>query len=474
MSCKRGKRILSFAFLLVLVSSNSLLCQILQSRTSLQQKPPLIHKVELLNGLRLVMVQTNTAPRIALSLLIKAGSALDLPSKGGTAYLAAQGLRFANERETLEHLSEEMEDLGAELKIRVDQDSTVFQTEVPAHNLESFLDLLSHMVLRPLFQLDGIEKLKQQVITSKIESPDPVELAKEKLRSLVFGEHPYGKPNYGELRSIANVHPQDLAKFHKTYYCPNNAALVLAGDIESSRMGRLVREKLGGWVRGAKVEVELPKAPIKEAFSILVVRDKQEEVAIAFGHSGTPRVSSDYYALTAMNLILGGLGNGSRLAERFVARGINFRSLESEFQFAYFGGLFQVTSVIPSGSVTLALETILQVVEALKNSPIKESELVAAKERLLGQYAEILNSPSLVAEQLTCVELYDLASDFLVSFPNRVQEITPQRVEEVSKNYLSTSRAAAVIVGTCDSSSPELRKLGAVDITERSAGRRPN
>src|SRR5438093_686109 len=83
---------------------------------------------------------------------------------------------------------------------------SVFQPEVPAHNLESFLDLLSHMVLRPLFQLGGVEKLKQQVITSKIESPDPVELAKEKLRSLIFGEHPYGKPNYGELQSIANIH----------------------------------------------------------------------------------------------------------------------------------------------------------------------------------------------------------------------------------------------------------------------------
>ena len=164
MSCKRGKRILSLAFLLALVSSNSLLCQTPQSRTILQ-KPPLIHKVELLNGLRLVMVQTNGAPRIALSLLIKAGSTLDLPNKRGTAYLTAQSVRFANERETLEHLNEEMEDLGARLEIRVDQDSTLFQAEIPAPNLESFLDFLSHMVLRPLFQLEGVGKLKHQVIT---------------------------------------------------------------------------------------------------------------------------------------------------------------------------------------------------------------------------------------------------------------------------------------------------------------------
>ena len=99
-----------------------------------------------------------------------------------------------------------MEDLGAELKIRVDQDSTVFEAEVPAPNLESFLELLSHLVLRPVFQPDGLEKLKQQVVVSKIGSPVPVELAKEKLRSLVFDKHPYGRPIY-DLQSAARIRP---------------------------------------------------------------------------------------------------------------------------------------------------------------------------------------------------------------------------------------------------------------------------
>src|SRR4249920_1467947 len=100
---KGRKCILPFAFLLLLVSVSSdfLLCQTPQSATPLP-KPPLIRRVELLNGLRVVMVQTNAAPRIALNLLIKAGCALDFPSKPGIAYLTAQSLRFANERETVE------------------------------------------------------------------------------------------------------------------------------------------------------------------------------------------------------------------------------------------------------------------------------------------------------------------------------------------------------------------------------------
>jgi zinc protease len=239
-------------------------------------------------------------------------------------------------------------------------------------------------------------------------------------------------------------------------------------------MGKLVRENLGGWVKGGKVEVEFPEVPAKDGFSMLLVKDKHEEVAMAFGHTGPARVSPDYYAVTTMNLILGGLGNSSRLAQGFLSRDITYRFLESEFQFAFLGGLFQVAVVIPSSFVTPALETVLQIVEALKSSPIKESELAAAKEQLVGWYTATLNSPSLVANQVSSMELYDIGSDFLLNFPKRVQEVTRERVEEVSKNYLSTSRAAAVIVGTCDSSVPELRKLGVVEISEMSGEHREN
>jgi len=439
-----------------------------QSGTNLP-KAPFIHQVELLNGLKLVTVPQSGAARLAVNLLVKAGSALDPPKKGGTAYLVAQSLRFANELEVLERWSEEMEDLGATLEIRVDQDSTVFKGEVPAQNLESFLDALSYMILRPHFRLDRLEKLKQQVIASNIESIDHTQLAKERLHNLVFREHPYGRPIHGDVQSLANIGPQDLDEFHKTYYCPNNAVLVVSGDFETSQIGKVVREKLGGWVKGSKVEQGFPEIPVRESFSVLIVKDKQEEVVVTFGHAGPPRTTPDYYAIETMNLILGDLGDRSRLAQDFLAKGISHQLLESEFQFAWMGGLFQVIAVTPSRFVAPALESVLKAVESLKSSPIKESELAAAKERLLERYVQMLSSPSLVADQVTCAELYDLASDFLVSFPKRVQEVTRGRVEEVSKNYLSTSRAIAVFVGDCDSSVPELQKLGTVRFAETSA-----
>jgi len=465
MFCTKWNSVLFLAVHL-LFSASSSFCQVPGSTPDAQQVP-LIHKTELLNGLKVILVQTKAAPRIGLDLLIKAGSATDLPGKAGTAYLVAQSLRFANEREPAEHSSEEMADLGAELQIRVDWDSTVLHAEVPWQNLESFLDLLSRMLLKPIFSLRDVEKLKQSLMTPKIESPGTAELAERKLQSLVFGKNPYGHPVRGTSRSLANIHTEDLDEFYRTYYCPNNAALIVAGNVEASQIGGLIREKLGGWVKGSKVEIDFPQVSVGEKFSMLLVNEKQEKVAIAFGHTGPARNTSDFYALTMMNLILGSAGNSSRLTQAFLARNIAHESVQSDFEFGCSGGLFRIATVVSSSGVAQALTTILEVIENLKASPINESELTTAKEQLLDWYAKLLSSPSLLADQVTRMELYGLASDFLVSFPKRVQQITKERIEEVSKNYLSTSRATAVIVGNCNDSVSELKKLGSLEITER-------
>src|SRR5262249_37569703 len=111
---RKWKSILSL-ILLFLISGSSIFPQVTASVLDPTQLP-LIHKSEVLNGLKVVLVQTKVAPRIVLNLLIKAGSASDLPPKAGTAYLVAQSIRFANQLEVAEHLSEEIEDLGAEFQ----------------------------------------------------------------------------------------------------------------------------------------------------------------------------------------------------------------------------------------------------------------------------------------------------------------------------------------------------------------------
>jgi len=431
------------------------------------RRVPLIQKIELLNGLKVIEVQRVPAPKVALFLLIKAGSAWDPPEKMGTAYLTAESLFFANQKETPEHLKEVMDNLGVEFKIRVDPDATVFEAEVPLLNLETLLSLWRSIVMHPLFQQEGINRIKREIQESKMKLTYPLELAKARFSNLIFGKHPYANAVSGNLYSRENIGRDDLDAFYQTHYIPNNAAIVLVGEITPSQVAAMVRERFGGWTKGLKMEMQYPEIASRERFTMSIVENRSQEDAILFfGHVGPPRATSDFYALKVMNLIIGGLSRSSRLERGFLARNINYRTLKSEFLFYQSGGEFQVTAQVPSDSAGPSLQALTDILDAFKNSRVTESELTAAKASLGEWHAEVLNSPSRVADQVTSMELYNLANDFLISFPKKVEQVTVDRVEEAAKSYLNTSRASAVIVGAGDRLMTDLKKFGPVEVTE--------
>src|SRR5438132_9521128 len=192
----------------------------------------------------------------------------------------------------------------------------------------------------------------------------------------------------------------------------------------------------------------------------------QDHFVLLFGHVAPPRTTSDFYALKIINLIVGGLGRSSRLEQGFLARNISYKSVKSEFLSYQSGGEFQVIAQVPPGSVGQTLRAISDILDSFKNSRVTDVELTAAKASLAEWYTEVLNSPPLVAGQVTFMEVCDLANDFLVSFRQKVEQVTVDRVEEAAKSYLDTSRASAVIVGASERLMIELKKLGPVEVTE--------
>jgi len=429
-------------------------------------KVPRIQKFDLLNGLRVLLIQTNDEPSIVCNLVIKSGSSMDPQAKAGTAFLTAQGLFSANQRKSAEQWKDAMDDLGVEFKTRLDLDATVFQAEVPRANLEAFLGQLSDMIVHPSFQTEPLGKIKQQVMVPEIVTSDPSRLAETQFRALIFNRHPYGRPVWGDLESAQRICCEDLQDFYQAHYLPNNAALVITGELSPSQIMDQIREKFGGWTKGQKVEVQYPKLAGKGSFSTFLIEKKeQSDAAVVLGHLAPSRSNADYHSLEILNLILGEPGPSSRLAQEFQAKKITHHTLKSDFEFYKAGGEFKVITSVPAASVAVALQAISDVIDSLKHTPITESELNAAKASLARQYAAILNSHRLIADQAIEMELYSLASDFLVTFPKKIEQVTAGRVQEVAKTYLDTSRAVAVVVGDVERYKTELSKLGPVELT---------
>lgn len=407
---------------------------------------PRIQRTELLNGLRVVSAE-RASSRSVVSLLVKAGSHADPPDKAGLAYLTAQSLCFSNAKLPPQRWKDELEFLGARIEVRLDADSTVIQAEVPPSNVEAILSLLSRLIVSPVYIQDGIAQIKIDLHSSQRDEPQAV--AQLHLREMVFGRTVCARPERGSPQSIQSLSIGDIESFHQSHYLPNNSALIVIGGPPMPRIGNLVREKFGSWIKGRLQPAELSSVPVLPKAQVRIVDEGKlaSDASILLGHAAPVRQSPDFFPLTLANIILSRLGKASRLEQAFSKLGIPHQTLGSDLEFRQTCGWFRVSAQVPTTAVAAAFAGMLDSIEGLKASPPSEGELSQAKSVLLSNYTSSLESATGLANQLVAVELFDLARDFLSSFPLRVEQVSAERIQEAAKNHLSSTQITGVIVG---------------------------
>jgi zinc protease len=405
-----------------------------------------------------------------INLLIKAGSSVDPRDKAGLANLTAQSVCFANAKLPLQRWKDELEFLKARIEIHLTTDSTVFQAQVPSSNVEAVLALFARLVVQPMYQPEGVDRLKSEFHSSKLTVSEPRAMAQLCLRELLFGRTGCARTEWGTPESVNALRIADLEAFHQAYYLPNNSALIVVGGPPVVRLGDFVREKFGSWIKGRLQPTEPAVAPMPARSVIRVVDHKtSSDAMILVGHSAPARQTPDFFALTLANTLLGGLGKDSRLERAFAKQNIPYQALSSGLEFRQACGWFQVSAQTPLTAVSGAFAAILESIEDMKTRPISETELNQAKAAVLSNHRANMEAETGLADQVTTVELFDLARDFLSAFPSRVEQISAERVQEAAKNYLSSTQISGVVVGESQSVKAGLAEFRSFEISERQA-----
>ncbi len=464
-ACQAFGLLLLAPCLLSLMSTQFAWCQ--ESVSSSRQAQSFrIQKSDLLNGLRTLVVEQKDLPLVSVNLLVRAGSMYDPPSSEGVAFLLANSLFHSNQIRTVEQWKDELEELSVDFKIRVEPEGVVFQGNVPAHNLEAYLNSLSIMILHPVFRQENLESARRQVESQPSLHPGAMEIADQIFRSIVFNKHPYGKPVSGNLESLNRIRPEELEKFYRSYYLPNNSALIVVGDVLSSQIMNSAREKWGSWTKSIKPSLMQSKLTIQDRFSIrLVPTKKGNEAAIVYGHLGPSRLTNDFYSLRVLATLLAGNGTSSRLSRECGSQELSCQGVRGDFTFYQDGGLFWLATQVPSHSATGTLKVMVTVIDTLKQTRVSDGELKSVQESLIKEFRESLNLPGKVADYVTAIELYDLASDFLLTYAGKIGQVSAERVQEAAKTYLDTSHAVTVVVGDGEDLADELQKdVGPVEI----------
>jgi zinc protease len=274
-------------------------------------KFPELQRAALSNGLKVVLAKRQSVPLVNFNLMVDAGYAADQFAIPGTASLAMNMLDEGTEKRSALEINEELSMLGANLNTRSNLDISSVSLSALKNNLNAALDIYADVLLNPAFPENELERLKKERIsTIKQEKASPFPMALRVLPQFIYGkDHAYGNPftGSGTEESVTNMRREDLRKFHKTWFKPNNATLVVVGDITLNEVVDLLEKRFKNWKSGDVPGKNIGTVAHKTEPVIYVMdRPGALQSLIIAGQAAPPKANPEEIAIECMNNILGG------------------------------------------------------------------------------------------------------------------------------------------------------------------------
>ena len=438
----------------------------LVTATAQEIKLPPIKKTTLDNGLKLIVIEHHELPVVAFRLVLRSGSTSDPPGKAGLANLTAGLLRKGTKTRSATQIAEEIDFVGGALGAGSGLDATYATCQVLAKHFDVGLDLLSDIILDPTFSEDEIERLRKQTLAGiKQQKDDPDNVADEKFREFVFGDHPYGRPPEGTEESIAQISREDITAFHKSHYVPTNAVLAVVGDVKAKEAEEKVEAKLARWKAAQIASPALVEPPPIKGYQILLV-DKPDltQTYIRVGHLGIEKKNPDYFAVKVMNYILGGGGFASRMMDEIRSkRGLTY-GIQSVFDPGKLEGAFEVSTFTQNDSTAAAITAVIEEIKKMRLGEVTDKELEETKSFYSGYFPLQFETPGQIATQILDVELYDLGENYLRDYRKNINAVTKQDVLRAAQKYLDPENLKLVVVSKAEDVKASLESMGGVEV----------
>ena len=439
---------------------------------------PVLQRATLSNGLKIVLAERPTAPIVEFNLMVDAGYAADQAGIPGTAQLAMGMLdEGTTSRDALE-ISEEATLLGAGIGAGSDLDMSFVSLSALKANLQKSMDLYADIVLNPSFPETDFQRLqRQQLVGIQREKVTPIQMALRVFPGLLYGEnHAYSLPltGSGTETTVQQITTKTLAEFHQAWFRPNNATLVVAGDITMAELQPLVERGFGSWKRAQVPAKNVGDVTLKPGGTVYVMDRPGSPQSIIFaGHLAPRKAQSDELALTMANAVLGGA---------FVSRvNLNLRE-EKGWAYGAFTVLWDAQAQRPyfAYAPVQADKTAESMVEIrnefegfVGSEPVTEDELAFTRDQqiltLPGQWETI----SAVGGSVSNIVEYGLPDDYYQGYAGRLAAMDLVRINTAAKALVKPSNVMYLVVGDRAAIEPRMRELGFTDIRALDADGKP-
>ncbi|HYH84577.1 MAG TPA: pitrilysin family protein [Pyrinomonadaceae bacterium] len=413
------------------------------------------------NGLRVIVVESHGTPLVAAQLTVKNGGEADPANLSGVADMTGSLLTKGTKMRTAPQIAQEIEALGGQLNSGAGWDASRASVNVISSKVEPAMTILADVVRNPVFQDEEIERLRQQYLDNlSVGMNSPGTLASWVASRVVFGDNAYGHPVGGTPESIARIKRNDITAMHSTFYRPDNAMLVIGGDIKAEDAFKLAERLFGDW---AKPSTPLPASSAKAATAssgkqriVVVDMPGAGQAAVVFARRGIARTDPEYFSGIVANAVLSGY-SGRLNQEIRIKRGLSYGA-RSSLDVRRDVGPFVASAQTKNQSGAEVASLLVGELTRLSSEPVSATELTPRKAVLIGGFGRALETTEGMVGQIASLALYGLDLAEINNYINNVQAVTPAGIQKFAGARLGVGDANIIIVGDAKDFIEPLRK----------------
>ena len=426
---------------------------------------PNLQKATLKNGLNVVLAQRKDVPTIVGNLMLNAGFANDVASKAGLASLAMDMLDEGTKNLSTLEISEKLQLLGASVNTQAGLDVSSVSFTTLKQTFDPTLDLVAEILTNPSFSPTEFERLKKEHLDNiQREKSDPFGMAVRVFPKFLYGPgHAYSNPLSGSgfESTVKNITLDEIRNFYNSWFKPNNATLVIVGDVELATLVSTLETKLKSWEKGNVPKTEITTVKILQNKKIYIIdRPESTQSVIIAGYVIPPYGQVSQPALTALNNILGG---------DFISR-LNM-NLREDKHWSYGAGsvVFDTKGQRPflaytSVQMDKTKESIQEIQKELTaitgDKPVSEEEFNRVQKNMALKLPGLWETNSSVAGSLAEKVTYNLSDDYFKTYDAKIRNLTRVELQQLSAKVVKPDQINWCVVGDKSKIIDNLKETG--------------
>ena len=404
-----------------------------------------IQKMELSNGLRLLVREDPRLPLVSMAAVFRGGLLAETRATNGITRLMAKALLKGTKTRTAEEIADTIEAVGGSIGSDAGNNSLSVAVDVTQPDLRLGVEILSDVLLHATMPEAAVAREKEvQLAGIKEDEEQLTTVARNILREALFREHPYALRSKGSVDSVTKLTPKDLIKFRDRYLVAKNGVVSVFGNVKATEVRELFEQALGGMKAGELALSQVPQPPpLAQTVTVESLKEKAQGVLMA-GYCGADMFSPDRHALELIDEASSDLGS------RFFVR------IREQMGLAYYVGASQMQGLVP-GLFLFYLGTdpqklapvqtaLLEEISKLATEGLTTEELARAKKKMIGQQQIANQSNDSFGYMAALDELYGLGFDHYKTLEREVEAVTHEEVKRVAAKYFQNQPYVLAIV----------------------------